>query len=691
MSTETFEQAAGATGWDLTKVIPGEVIDPDSDDVAPGVIEVMPDRSPVLYNAGTAAMVVAAKTGRAVGLSSRWFAVGTKHTGILAWRYVRAHDHQEVLGGMASGSDWNRILETRRKRWWTLGWTAAATAVLDLAGWWALVAGAGMTAADSWAILPGGEALAAATAVTLYGRYRAQNPGIPAGQLLADDDVDDGEEPFPLAWCRDGQQVEECVGRALAAEGIGTRSVRCLGRQAWGWEIDVVLKGSKVAKVNAAADDLDSHFNVKHGGTLIDPDPRESAHLVMRLITANPFEDMPKPAVHAPMSLDITEEHHLGRCMDGTPLNLVLEGARILVIGVSGAAKSTGVLRDLAEVITACHNAIALDMDPVKDGLREFEGVMAAPPIRGNDECEKWLEYLVRMAEARNGVRNRLKMGDNWVATEKHPAIFPFVDEFIYLSQKAKELFIRLLRLGRQTGIYPIAAGQDATSDSLGDAIADSFTLRIMLASRWDDIRLVLGQGAAAAGFRPDRLEPALNAQIKNDAGQSYIKGAGLTRPLLYGWNEHSRAAIDKAVVDRAEAGRPWFDRDTLIAAGLLDVIRRDGPVGESTIAEQLDTLAQQTGIEDARLVAVLLREFELSGEPFLPTTERLLPALHGAGFDDVDGGVLGRKLKAHAPDAVAGREEWEGRPQVRGWHRSTVERAAAGLLDPTKTRLRAG
>src|SRR5204863_8450271 len=118
------------------------------------------------------------------------------------------------------------------------------------------------------------------------------------------------------------------------------------------------------------------------------------------------------PAIHAANSLDIADAHNFGRCMDGTSLDLVLEGLRILAIGVSGSAKTTGVLRDLAEVITACHNAIAIAMDPIKDGLREFEGVMAAPPVRGTKACEKWLADLVKMASGRNVVRNRLGMGD---------------------------------------------------------------------------------------------------------------------------------------------------------------------------------------------------------------------------------------------------------------------------------------
>jgi hypothetical protein len=654
--------------WDLTKVIPGQLHVPDDladEDIAPGIVVPYEPRLPVLSKTGSAAMVAAAATGRACGLTARWFFTGARAATVLGWRYVRAHDLQEVIGGMSKGADWNKVDIVRKKRWRFLCAAAGITASLNLAGWWALVKFAGMTAADwSWKIPPTLTAAVAAAAVTIYGRYRINNPGLAPEQIIAEQDDPNSDEPFPLAVCQSHDQVEECVSRALAYEGIGTRSVRALGFRGKFWEIDVILKGSTPGKVNAAAEQLDAHFNIKQGGTLIDPDPAESAHIVLRLVTGNPFEDMAKPTVHAPNSLDITEAHNFGRCMDSSPLDLVLEGLRILVIGVSGAAKTTGVLRDLAEVITACHNAIALDLDPVKDGLREFDGVMATPPIRGNKACEEWLGYLVKMAQSRNIVRNRLDMGDTWIPTREHPAIFPFVDEFIYLSPKAKELFIELLRLAKQSGIYPVAAGQDATSDAMGDAIADSFTLRVMLASRWDDIRIVFGQGAAAKGFRPDRLVPAQNKDIKNDAGQSYIKGPGLDRPLLYGWNEHSRDGIKRAVADRVAAGRPTFDRDTLAAAGLLHLA--DGSRGEKLIpgdrqivVDAIEVMAE-AGVERIRPepLAEALSEFnpDLYGDL---TVAVLRKAFRDAGvgapvpIGDIDGLTNPRGYKLEALTAL--------------------------------------
>lgn len=635
MTTET-EPLTIPDGWDVAKVIPGQVIDRDGsgDDIAPGIIVTAPPRTPVVRQAGSAAMVVAAVTGRAVGLTARgswifgtWIGHGIRATAYLGYRYVRAHDTIEYLGGITSKSDLTYVKRERHSRWWFLLKASAATAALNLAGWIALVAGAGMTALDySWAIPPVTTVLLAATTAALYGRYRLNAHDIAPEMVVADQDDPNSDEPFPLGHCTNGDQVAECVSRALAAEGIGTRAVRVMGHQAWGWEVDVVLKGATVGKVNSAVKELDSHFNIKQGGTLIDPDPREAAHLILRLVQANPFDNMPKPVVHAPNSLDIAAPHNFGRCMDGSTLDLILEGLRILAIGVSGAAKTTGVLRDLAEVITACHNAIALDLDPVKDGLREFEGVMAAPPIRGNKDCEKWLGHLVKMARGRQVVRNRLNMGDTWIATKEHPAIFPFVDEFIYLSKAAKESFIELLRLGKQSGIYPIAAGQDATSDAMGDAIADTFTLSIMLASRFDDIPLVLGRGAITEGYRPDRLVPAQNKDLKNDAGQSYIKGPGLNRPLLYGWNEHSNQAIKQAVADRKTAGRPWFDRDTLAAAGLLHLA--DGGVERVVASSQVvaDAIAvmANAGVDRMRseVLAGALKEYDEEAYEALELTD---------------------------------------------------------------------
>jgi S-DNA-T family DNA segregation ATPase FtsK/SpoIIIE len=676
--------------WDTSKVIPGELLVPDDlsgEDIAPGIVATYEPRPPVLAKTGSAAMVVLSVTGRYTGLTARYFGIGLRAAGFLGWRYIRTHDFQEAVGGIQKKSDWNQNKAERRARWRLLGWGAGTIAGLNLAGWIALAAGTGLDAFGlSTAIPPTATGVLAATGITLYGRYRDQRPDMAPQMMIAEQDNPESDEPFPLGVCQSPGQVEDCVSRALAWEGVGTRSVRVLGYRGWGWEVDVILQGSTPGKVNAVADQLDAHFDIGQGGTLIEPDPAASAHIVLRLVQSDPFEDMPRPAVHSPNSLSVRDAVVYGRGMDGSPMEFRLRGMSMVVIGASGSAKTKGALRCLAEAITACRDAIAIEMDPVKDGLSEFADAMALPPIRGGKECTEELRHLRDIASARNKVKTAKDMGDLWEPSPEAPSIYGFCDEFIYLPAEAKALAIEILRIGRETGVHLIFAAQESTAESLGDAIAGSVTYRVMLASRSEDIRLVFGTGAAALGYRPDRLRPAVDDERVYDAGKCYVMGPGYNRPIQWRWNRFERDQIRQAVKDRKAAGRPWFDHDSLAAADLVHVIRRDGGAGEAALADRLDGLDHA----DAALIAVLLRTFDARSLPFLPTSEVLLPAVADAGIEGVDGGRLARVLQAHAPDVKSAREEWDGRPQVRGWHGAAVERAASGLLDPTRTRLQA-
>src|SRR5438067_187669 len=171
--------------WDLSKVIPGELEVPDDlsdEDIPPGIVVPYEPRLPALRQAGSAAMVVASVTGRAIGLTARgggrllrWFGVGARAVGYLGWRYVRTHDFQEAVGGVQKKSDWNQNKAERRARWRTLGWGAGAVAALNLAGWWALVKYGELTALDSWWMTPAAMTLAVASAITWYGRYRVNS------------------------------------------------------------------------------------------------------------------------------------------------------------------------------------------------------------------------------------------------------------------------------------------------------------------------------------------------------------------------------------------------------------------------------------------------------------------------------------------------------------------------------------
>lgn len=694
MSTD-MERPTFPADWDFTRVVKGRIVEPepaadeDEDDIAPGILEVRPNRTPVLYRSASAAMVVAATTGRALGLTARgtgtiasWFGEGAKSTCVLGYRYVRAHDHQEVLGGMSSAADWGKIERTRKNRWRTLSIGAGIATALNLTGWWALVKYAGLSALDwSWAVSPGITALAAAAVVTGYGRYRLANPGIGPGQILADADTDDGEEPFPLAWCTSGEQVQECLDRALAAEGIGTRSVELLAAHGWGKEIAVSLKGSTPGKVQGSVDQLESHMGLPDGGFMMEPVTGDKSQIIVRLVQSNPFADMTSPAVHAPRSLSVHDIVVMGRGMDGSPFELTLDGFCALVIGAMGAGKTLGALRTINEALTACRDAVVWDLDPIKGGLAEFGGLMARR-ARTPEECEQALEEALSYVTARGKLLPTLGMGDRWYATEKHPNLYINVDEFIQLTPRGKDLAISVLRTGRQYGIYLIMAGQEATADALGDAIALIVAYRILMSCRFEDIKIAFGPGAGAQGWRPDRMKAAVGP-VANDAGQAMIMGGLFNRAIRWQFNKYERHQIEEAVPARLAAGVTAMDAETLLKAG--SVLKSGSQ--KANLADRVSALAAQGGVADAELLAALLRAFDKQERDFLPTNEVLLPALQAAGINGMDATQLATKLRSHAPGVTSDRKDCLEGKYLRGWTREAVERAAAGLLDPAKAR----
>lgn len=669
--------------WDATKVIPGELHVPDDlsgelsdDDLPPGILVPYEPRLPALRTAGSAAMVVASVTGRAIGLSVRggwtglrWFGVGAGAVGYLGWRYVRSHDYQEAVGGITSSADWRRNIDVRHRRWKLLGWAAGITGALNLAGWWALVKYGELTAADSWWMTPAAMALSAVAAITWYGRYRLNSPGIAPEQMVADQDNPEGEEPYPLAWVTDGGQAADCLGRALYAEGADYRDIKTLARQGWGWELEVVLKGSTPGKVMAAADQLESHLGLPDGGFMLEPDSRDKSRIIVRLVQSNPFADMLPPAVHAPRSLSVHDTIAMGRAMDGSTFELTLDGFCALIVGAMGAGKTLGAARTIAEALTACRDAVCYDLDPIKGGLAEFGDLMAKRG-RTREECEDILGEVGSYITARRDLMPKL-MGDRWHATEKHPNLYVFIDEFLQLSPTAKDRAIQILRTGRQYGIYLIMMGQEATADALGDAIALIIAYRILMACRFEDIKIAFGAGAGAQGWRPDRMKPAVGP-VANDAGQAMIMGGLFNRAIRYQFNAYTRDQITSAVRERIEAGVNRMDADTLIKAGGQLSSAKD----RVSLADRVEAFAEQTGKEDARTIANLLFLYEAKKADWLATS-----LIAEAGVID-DGTQLQALLSALIPGAASTRR-WDESGRPRGWDREVIERAASALIAP--------
>jgi hypothetical protein len=369
--------------------------------------------------------------------------------------------------------------------------------------------------------------------------------------------------PRAIADCERASEAMDCVRAALVEEGIQVAAVNDATRYSWGWEVTVTLAKGKPAQIIAKAADLETLLGLPADGLLVQPTRQQRGRAVLRAVIRDPFADMKPLPYRAPGSLSIRDQVLLAMRMDGAEFATSLNGVNILLVGISRAGKSV-TMRTFAEAVTACRDTVAWDLNPAADDL--------APLAKAIDRVERSkagielaLGQALAFAKGRPMLFNRLDMGDVWQPSPTHPALVIFLDEYPQLSKEAKNLAIAIARIGLKSRVQLILGTQDSTADVMGDAIADSFAVKIMLPCRTADVTNVFGPGSMAEGWRPDRLHPA-EGDNAFDAGKAYISGAGSHDPLLHKFYAGDRRDLAERAGQRA-GDRPVIDSDTLTIA----------------------------------------------------------------------------------------------------------------------------
>lgn len=366
-------------------------------------------------------------------------------------------------------------------------------------------------------------------------------------------------ETFSISQAKNGEEATECLRRALIAEGISPRTFRPPVRYNWGWEIPVILKKGTPADVMAKADRLETLMMLPRDGMLVSS-ATFRAEVIIRLVQSDPFLDMDGFKYAEPLSRSINKKYVVAQRMDGKELELSLLRSHAVIIAGPGGGKSM-FMRTLADITTSSRDCVTWDIDPGGNGLEVF-GDAIDRRGRTKQEIELMFTDAIAFAKRRAKLLTKLGMGDNWQPTKEHPALVIFIDEFIQLDKKAKELAVDLIRIGRKAAISVILAAQQATRDTLGAAIADSVSLKIMFASRHADVPLVFGEGALSQGWRPDRLHPA-TGEDPEDAGKCYIMGGGSREPYLYKAFPMDPSEAIKRGAERVREGMTKLDSDT--------------------------------------------------------------------------------------------------------------------------------
>ncbi|MEV3926456.1 MULTISPECIES: hypothetical protein [Actinomycetes] len=425
-----------------------------------------------------------------------------------------------------------------------------------------------------WLSVPAGLGVAALAllAFTVASWSKARNPRPrrpPVPKLLftppkppAHTELDEETpEPFALAEAgRDPKQVREAV-RLAFLKGKHARKVEIgeIGTPAetqYGWEVPLLLKSGSLEDFPPILRDLATPLRVGTGRIMaarVSPD--DAADIKLRILTRDPFENPLPIPVRPPGSCRIRSPFDLGISIEGQTTPVVLAGQHAIVVADTGGGK-TALIQRIADFVTACSDAVIVDIDPVKRGLKVFQP-LAALTARGPEQADLVLEQL--LAEAKRRIASMPPTQNMWEPTPEDPAIIAVLDEFIKLSDDGKEMAIELLRnLGREALISVVIVTQDATKDSLSDAIADVPGLRIMLPCRAHDVPLVVGRAdAVSQGWWPHLLVPSPEPDLPADAGRFYVIAPRHREPILRYASLLPPDEAARRVEERLKAPRP--------------------------------------------------------------------------------------------------------------------------------------
>ncbi|RPK77931.1 hypothetical protein [Streptomyces sp. ADI98-10] len=381
---------------------------------------------------------------------------------------------------------------------------------------------------------------------------------VPAHTDLA---PDPDPEPFAIREAGNNPRVaREAVRLALKREArrVAVADVLVPEPTAYGWRVPLVLESGTAGQLVSVLKPLATTLRVGESRVTARPaDPDDAARIDLQIMTQDPFAAPPPYPERPPLSCSITRPVSLGISEDGETTPVVLAGQHVIVVSDTGGGK-TALVQAIAEYVTACSDAVVVDIDPVKRGLKAL-GPMAVMTARTPEEAESVLEALLARALAR--IASMPPTQDTWIPAPDAPAVLAVVEEFPQLTKRGKELAVKVLRLGREAMVTLVLITQDATADVLGDSIADAFGVRIMLPCRQADVPIVVGRSdAVSQGWLPHLLVPSPEPGFPADAGRFYCITPRHRTPVLRYVTPLPATEADRRCRERIAAGLPQLE-----------------------------------------------------------------------------------------------------------------------------------
>ncbi|MFF2907134.1 hypothetical protein ACFVRM_21880, partial [Bacillus velezensis] len=176
-----------------------------------------------------------------------------------------------------------------------------------------------------------------------------------------------------------------------------------------------------------------------------------------------------------------------------------------------------------------------------------------------------------------------------------------------------------------------------------------------------DDVKQIMGGGAMAQGWRPDRLVPAMGDQL-NDASVVYVMaGSAYAEPIPYRACYATPDELIRRGTERAEAGLVQIDEESAALSGIdMDMILS---IGERRMVRT------GKGSSVPALIVTIRKLFAAAGDPAGMSKEELAEEL--AAHDDEaarDAAIRDAIAAALAPSGKSWKLEKYSKDAPRGY-----------------------
>jgi hypothetical protein len=399
---------------------------------------------------------------------------------------------------------------------------------------------------------------------------------------------------------------------------------------AWGFEVHLKLDRQTPKTLSENIDHLEACLpGVRTSSILLQQSASARNECVLRIPGSDPWQAVPELPYRAPKSLTTNDLHtaQIGAEMSGRPLALPAKRTNVAITGKPRSGKST-MLRAGVDALTATDDRIILgiDLGSYGAGFGPYRKAMKAV-ARTPKQARRVLEWALDIGMGRPALFDDLGMGLNWESSPTRPGITVVIDEFPALVKAAKQEAAERARIAKEMEIEDTSLRLDelveqihitspksdvtlmvgthsVTKARVGENTwLSEVPAQVMCACDTDDIKLIVGGGAMAQGWRPDRLLPAMGDAI-NDAGVAYVMAGGAySEPIPWRACILDDTEADRRATERAMAGLPQLDAESAAFVDGDDL---------SDLADWDDADADEAG----GLIATIRSIFADAGDP---------------------------------------------------------------------------